>query len=105
MADLNGMLVVFRAYKATWRARVRSVQVLLGRSRHVLTSVLLVLAGLAGALAGGWLVGRWCLGLVLMAESAGAIWFGLMRDDGAGVPRRGERTPLEAAREHARGLP
>jgi hypothetical protein len=105
VADLTGMAVVARAYLAAWRAHGRDTWARLARSRHVLTSAFLVLAGLAGALGGGALIGRWCLGLVLLAESAGAVWFGLMRDDGTGLPRHGERTPLEAAREHVRGLP
>jgi hypothetical protein len=36
--------------------------------------------GALGALVGGWLVGRWCLGAVLIAESGlGAAW-GLLRE-------------------------
>lgn len=102
MADLTGMAVVARAYLAAWRAHGRQVRERLGQARHVLTSAALVLAGLAGALGGGALIGRWCLGLVLLAESAGAVWVGLNRDDGTGLPRPGARTPLEAAREHTR---
>ena len=105
MADLTGMVVQVRAQLAAWRGQGARVRARLARSRHVLTSAFLVVAGLAGALGGGALIGRWCLGLVLLAESAGAVWFGLMRDDGPGLPRRGERTPLEVAREHMRGLP
>jgi peptidoglycan/LPS O-acetylase OafA/YrhL len=89
--------VVVRAQVAAWRGHAR-------RSRHTLTSAALVVAGLAGALGGGWLVGRWCAGLVLIAESAGCVWAGLMRDDGAGLPRRGERTIAEVL-EDARRLP
>ena len=74
----------------------------LARSRHVLTSAALVVAGLGGALGGGALIGRWCLGLVLLAESAGAVWAGLMRDDGTGLPRRGERTVAEVLEEQRR---
>jgi hypothetical protein len=102
MVDLTAIAVQVRAQRAAWRGQL---QARLARSRHVLVSAALVIAGLAGALAGGALIGRWCLGLVLLAESAGAVLAGLMRDDGTGVPRRGERTPLEAARDHARGLP
>ncbi len=102
MADLNAMAVQIRAQLAAWRGHGRHVRARLARSRHVLTSVLLVLAGLAGALGGGALIGRWCLGLVLLAESAGAIWFGLMRDDGTGLPRRGERTIADVAEEYRR---
>jgi hypothetical protein len=64
--------------------------------------VLLVAAGLIGALAGGWLVARWCFGVVLIAESAGAVLVGLFRDDGRRPPRSGEKTiadVLEYARQ------
>ena len=74
----------------------------LAQSRHVLTSAALVVAGLGGALGGGALIGRWCLGLVLLAESAGAVWAGLMRDDGTGLPRRGERTVADVLEEQRR---
>ena len=64
----------------------------LARYRSRLVSAALVVAGLAGALGGGWLVGRWCTGLMLIFESAGALWFGLFRDDGEHLPVRGART-------------
>ena len=87
--------VVVRAQLAAWRGQAR-------RSRRLAASVALVAAGLAGALGGGWLIGRWCLGLVLIAESAGCAWAGLMRDDGTGLPRRGERTVAEVLEDHRR---
>ena len=102
MADLNATVLFARAYLATFRARCRDARARLARSRHVLISAGLVIAGLLGALGGGWLIGRWCLGLVLLAESAGAVWFGLMRDDGRPLPRRGERTIADVAEEYRR---
>ena len=102
MADLTGMAVQVRAQLAAWRGQGARVRARLSRSRHVLASVLLVVAGLAGALGGGALIGRWCLGLVLLAESAGAVWFGLNRDDGEPLPRRGERTIADVAEEYRR---
>jgi hypothetical protein len=57
-----------------------------------------------GALGGGWLVGTWCAGLVLICESAGCVWAGLMRDDGAVPPRRGGRTVADVLDEQ-RWLP
>ena len=38
--------------------------------------------GALGALGGGWLVGRWCFGVVLIALSTCAIAWGLLADDG-----------------------
>ena len=81
--------VMLLAHVLTLRQRAR-------QNRHVLTSALLVTAGMAGGLGGGALVGTWCLGLVLMAESGGLIWWGLMRDDGQRLPRRAPRTVGEA---------
>ncbi len=104
MADLTGMAVQVRAQLAAWRGQGARVRARLSRSRHVLTSAALVVAGLAGALAGGWLIGRWCLGLVLLAESAGFVLAGLLRDDGTGLPRRGEHTVADVLEEH-RWLP
>jgi hypothetical protein len=40
--------------------------------------------GALGALGGGWLVGVWCFGLVLIALSGGAIVWALFHDDGKG---------------------
>lgn len=84
--------VRWRAAAAVWREHARVIRERARRSRHFLTSLALVVLGMAGGLGGGALVGRWCLGLVLIAESAGLIWLGLQRDDGAGLPRRGART-------------
>jgi hypothetical protein len=47
------------------------------------SSVTACVFGALGALVGGWLVARWCLGVVLIAESGAAVWWGLVRDDGA----------------------
>jgi hypothetical protein len=102
MADLTAIMVQVRAQRAAWQGQSRVLRERLAKSRHILTSVLLVVAGLAGALGGGALIGRWCLGLVLLAESAGAIWFGLNRDDGTPLPRRGGRTVADVLEEHRR---
>lgn len=70
--------------------------------RHPSVQVMLVAAGLVGALAGGWLVARWCFGVVLIAESSLAVLAGLFRDDGRRAARPGERTiadVLEYARQ------
>lgn len=90
MDGMRKSVVLVRAQLAAWR-----------RARRTVTSVLMVLAGLAGALGGGALVGRWCLGLVLIAESAAVVLVGLNRDDGELPPRRGERT-LEEILQDAR---
>jgi hypothetical protein len=60
--------------------------------KHALVSSVLMFLGAGGALAGGALIGEWALGLVLIAESGLAFWFGLYRDDG------------ELSRVHVRGL-
>lgn len=101
MADLGGMWVQARAYWATARERARHARERARRNRHVLSSVLLVVLGLGGALAGGALVGEWALGVVLIGESCGLVYFGLYRDDRVPLPRHGEHTVedvLEAER-------
>ena len=47
------------------------------------TSAVACLLGAAGALGGGWIVGRWCFGLTLLLLSVALIVWGLLRDDGA----------------------
>jgi hypothetical protein len=96
--------VVLRAYRATAAERARHARDRAREHRHALTSAALIAAGLGGALAGGALVGEWCLGLVLIAESGGAVFFGLFRDDGRVPPVPGERTPAQVL-DWARRLP
>lgn len=79
-------------YWARARNRVRACRAALRRSRSLLVSVAAVVAGACLAGFGGWLVGRWCLGVVLIAEAAGLIFIGMARDDGVGMPGRGART-------------
>src|SRR5262244_170838 len=98
------MWVQARAYAALAQAHARLARDRARRNRHALTSAALIAAGLGGALGGGALVGEWCLGLVLIAESAGALWLGLFRDDRVPLPRAGERTPAQVL-EWARRLP
>jgi hypothetical protein len=89
-------LIAVRAQVHAWRGYVRGqVHERRWKLRRYLSAhsaVVLVLAGGLGALAGGWLIGRWCLGLVLIAESVFAIYVGLNRDDGTDMPIRGART-------------
>ena len=84
--------VVVRAHLAAWRGQARRIR---ARSGRTITSVVLVVAGLAGMLGFASLLGGWCVGLVGMAESAGAVWVGLNRDDGQPGVRRGARTVAE----------
>lgn len=49
-------------------------------------SVAACVLGALGAMAGGWLVGRWCLGVVLIVLSGLVITWGVLRDDGEGHP-------------------
>lgn len=51
-------------------------------ARPRLVGWFLVAAGLMGALGGGWLIGLWAFGLVLIVESAGLVGWGLFHDDG-----------------------
>jgi hypothetical protein len=46
----------------------------------VRSSVLLLLCSLAGVLAGGALIGRWALGVALIADSVAVGVFALLRD-------------------------
>jgi len=75
-----------------WRARHRVPVPWRRWPRGLAVSVCLVVIGGAGAVVGGWLVGRWCMGLVVIAESAGLVWVGLGRDDGQARPVAGSRT-------------
>jgi hypothetical protein len=91
--------VVARAQAAAWRGAVR-------RSRRTITSAVLVAAGMCGAPLAGLLVGLWFTGLILVAESAGCVWFGLMRETGPVTARRGRRTVGQALEDHdAAGWP
>ncbi len=92
--------VVWRAVAAQWRARLASARQRAARSRHALTSAALGIGGALGMLGGGALVGRWCLGLVLIGEAGFAVWVGLQRDDGQGRVPSGRTVPeiLERAR-------
>lgn len=88
--------VVWRAHAA--RARLR----LLAAARQPLV---LVVLGLGGALAGGALVGEWCLGLVMVAEGALVAYVGFARDDGAGPLPAHEAPTVGQVLERARLLP
>jgi len=84
--------VTVRAHLRAWRLHGRALASRARQARQQLTSAALMVAGIGGLLGFSSLVGLWCLGLTGMAVSGGALWFGLMRDDGTGMPRRGERT-------------
>jgi hypothetical protein len=84
------------AHAGVWRARFYRLRDRLSQQRHQVTSAAMVVGGMAGALGGGALIGRWALGLVLIAESVAVIWLALERDDGVPVERAGvERTPRQ----------
>ena len=84
--------VRWRAAWVLWAAHARGLGSRARRARHQLASAALIVAGVGGLLGFSSLVGLWCLGLTGMAVSAGALWLGLMRDDGTGLPRRGARS-------------
>jgi len=103
-ARLRRAGVVVRAHAAAWRQHGHRP----GPSRGQVTSAALMVAGMAWMLGGGALVGTWCLGLVLIAESAGLVWFGLFRDDGVlprMLPRPGGPRSHEEILEMARHAP
>jgi hypothetical protein len=50
----------------------------------VRVSVLLIAAGLLGVVAGAWLLGRWAVGVAVIADSVVLVGLGLLRD----VPER-----------------
>ena len=68
------------------------------------TSVTAVVLGALGALVGGWLVARWCLGVVLIVESGCGVAWGLFHDDGvrAAVPVPGQGVTLAEIWDRAR---
>jgi len=69
------------------------------------TSIAACVLGALCALVGGFLVGVWCLGVVLIAEGALLAAWGIWRDDGKGpvsLPRPGEGATLAEVRERAR---
>lgn len=77
---------------ANLRMRLLLLKQAARRHRHLAVNVALVCLGLAGGLAGGWVIGWWCLGVVAIAESAGLIYVGMARDDGEALPVRGARS-------------
>lgn len=83
---------VLRAYAARLGGWLRKARYGAAARRPVIVSALMVAAGLGLACVGGWLIGTWCLGLVVLAIGAGAVYMGLARDDHADLPRRGART-------------
>ena len=96
--------VTWRAAAVVWAAHAQRARVRLAAALGHHAPALLVALGLGGALGGGALVGEWCLGLVLIAESAGAVAVGLSMDDGNGPPRGRPRT-VEDVLERARLAP
>lgn len=94
--------VPLRAGVMTRAARARQR---LRAARHQVVSAAMLILGLGAALLGGALIGRWCLGLVLIAEAAGLITVGLLRDDGVALPRRGARTVAETFEEERQRFP
>jgi hypothetical protein len=68
-------------------------------------SIAACVLGALCALAGGFLVGVWCLGVVLIAEGGLLAVWGVLRDDGRGpvsLPRPGQGATLAEVLERAR---
>jgi hypothetical protein len=69
--------------------------------RGLATNVALVLLGLAGAVFGGYQMGRWWGGLIIVAESGLAVYVGFNREDAQSRPVRGSRTVPEILADEA----
>jgi hypothetical protein len=65
-------------------------------------SVAAVVLGALCALLGGWLVAKWALGLVLIAEGALAVWWGVFVHDDGQPAARAPGTALEQVFDRAR---
>ena len=93
--------VTWRAAAVVWAEHARRFA-----ARHPsFPSLLLVVLGLGAGLAGGALIGEWCLGLVMIAESACLVWVGWNRDDGRGQPAAFEAPTVQQVLERARHTP
>jgi predicted PurR-regulated permease PerM len=70
-------------------------------------SAVLLVASLLGVLAGGWLIGRWAVGVAVVADSVAVGVWALYRNDGQDEPQAHEVQPstlagiLEKARRSA----
>ena len=60
-------------------------------------SVLLLLCALAGIMLGGWLIGRWALGLAVIFDSLCVGVYALAQDDGSGVRPQVHEVPKTLA--------
>lgn len=67
-------------------------------------SVVLLVASLAGMVGGALLIGRWAVGLAVMADSLAVGWWAWNRDDGQQAaevrPVRGVPTHAQILEEH-----
>src|SRR5258707_8881255 len=104
---MTRLRVTWRAAALIWAAHAQRARARLHAGHRRLVPALLVTAGMGGMLGGGALIGTWCLGLVLIGESAALTWVGLNRDDGTGRPRpgAGEGHTIEDVLERARWAP
>ena len=101
---MTRLRVTWRAAAVVAAAQARGAGSRLAAAAGRRMKALPVVIGLGGMLAGGALVGEWCLGLVLIAESGGALAVGLLRDDGTAPQGRGAMTVPEIL-ERARHVP
>jgi hypothetical protein len=76
----------------------------LRKGRGVRLSLVLLIASLAGVVAGGWLVGRWAAGLGVVFDSLAVGAWALLRETGAdnAVPGVHEVPTLAQVLERAR---
>ena len=102
---MTRLRVTWRAAAVLAAAHARGARTRLAAVLAPRAPVLLVALGLGGGLAGGALIGEWCLGLVMIAEAGLLVYVGLARDDGAGRPPPREARTVPEILERARHLP
>ena len=84
-----------RAQLAAWRGHLHEARWRLRAALARHSSLLMMFAGALAMLGGGALIGRWCLGLVLIGQGVFVCWLALNREEPEHVPARGARTVAE----------
>jgi hypothetical protein len=85
-------VLALRAHLWAWRGHLHETRWKVRRVLAIRSALLLVIFGGLGGIGGGFLIGHWAAGLVIIIESAGLVMLGLNQDDGTDVPVLGRRT-------------